>query len=101
GMARHDYTDDGGPYNATFWSYFILPHIDQVPLFATIPFVQQPDWTTGNYLLAVQMQLAVYRCPATSDQQAYSTTNGGNIPNRAAISYAANCSGSIGNPYAI
>jgi prepilin-type N-terminal cleavage/methylation domain-containing protein len=98
GMARFDHTDDGGPYNATFWSYFILPYIDQTPLFTSIPFLPQPDWTTGNYLLAVQAPLAVFRCPATSDQTAYNTTTGGTIINRFPISYAAVTSGSIGNP---
>src|SRR6478672_9331460 len=44
-LARFDHMDDGGPYNATFWSYFILPYIDQAPLYASIPFLQQPDWT--------------------------------------------------------
>jgi prepilin-type N-terminal cleavage/methylation domain-containing protein len=100
GMARHDEGDDGGPYAATFWSYFILPYIDQGPLYASASFVQTPDWTTGNYLLAAQAQLAVFRCPSTSDLLAYTTTSGGTITNRYAISYAANCSGSIGNPYA-
>jgi prepilin-type N-terminal cleavage/methylation domain-containing protein len=102
GMARHDEGDDGGPYSATFWSYFILPYIDQAPLYASAPFVQNPDWSTGNYLLAVQAQLPVLRCPATSDLLTYTTTylNGETIPNRFAISYAANCTGSIGNPYA-
>src|SRR5689334_1269319 len=33
GMARFDHADDGGPYTATFWSYFILPYIDQTPLY--------------------------------------------------------------------
>jgi prepilin-type N-terminal cleavage/methylation domain-containing protein len=100
GMARFDHTDDGGPYKATFWSYFILPYIDQGPLFATIPFVQFPDWTAGTYLAAVQTPLAVFRCPATSDFQTYTTTGGGTITNRYPINYAVNCTGSLGNPYA-
>jgi prepilin-type N-terminal cleavage/methylation domain-containing protein len=98
GMARYDHTDDGGPYAATYWSYFILPHIDQTPLYNSAPFVQYPDWTTGNYLIAVQTQLAVLRCPASTDQLTYTTTSGGTITNRFAISYAAVTSGSIGNP---
>jgi len=102
GMARISYTDQygnsGSQYNATFWSYFILPHVEQGALFESIPFMSYPNWTTGNYLLAVQAQLAVFRCPSSSDERTYSTTNGGNIPNRFAISYALNGSGSIGNP---
>ena len=100
GMARFDSGDDGGPYPATFWSYFILPYIDQNPLFMSAPFVQYPDWTQGNYLLAVEAQIAVFRCPSTTDLVTYTTTylNGETIPNRFAISYAAVCSGDIGNP---
>ena len=102
GMARFSYTDQygtaTGQYSATYWSYFILPYIDQTPLYASIPFVQFPDWTKGNYLAVVQTQLAVLRCPATSDQLSYTTTSGGTIANRFAISYALNGSGSIGNP---
>src|SRR5713226_6917350 len=32
-LARFDHMDDGGPYNATFWSYFLLPYLEQTPLF--------------------------------------------------------------------
>ena len=95
GMARFDHMDDGGPYPATYWSYFILPFIDQIPLYDTIPFVQYPDWTQGNYLNAVQTQLVVFRCPSSGDLTSYPS---GNIPNRFAINYAAVTSGSIGNP---
>jgi prepilin-type N-terminal cleavage/methylation domain-containing protein len=98
GVARHDEMDDGGPYAATYWSYFILPYIDQIPLYTSAPFVQQPNWTTGNYLLAVQAPLTVLRCAATTDALTYTTTTGGSIPNRFAISYAAVTSGSLGNP---
>jgi prepilin-type N-terminal cleavage/methylation domain-containing protein/prepilin-type processing-associated H-X9-DG protein len=98
GVARHDEMDDGGPYNATYWTYFILPHIDQLAIYTSAPFVQTPNWTTGNYLIAVQTQIAVLRCPATSDKLTYTTTTGGTINDRYAISYAAVTSGSLGNP---
>ncbi len=106
GMARISYMDQygvsppspSGLYNATYWSYFILPYIDQTPLFESIPFVSLPDWTQGNYLLAAQLQLNVLRCPATTDQTSYTTTTGGTITNRFAISYALVCSGNLGNP---
>src|SRR5439155_7548754 len=42
--------------------------------------------------------LAIYRCPSTTDELAYTTTSGGTIVSRFAISYALNGSGSIGNP---
>jgi prepilin-type processing-associated H-X9-DG protein len=96
-MARFDHMDDGGPYNATFWSYFILPFIEQTPLFNSCPFVRTPNWTAGNYLIAAQTPLTILRCPATSDQDSY---NSGGIPERFPISYAVVGSASIGNPYA-
>jgi prepilin-type N-terminal cleavage/methylation domain-containing protein/prepilin-type processing-associated H-X9-DG protein len=95
GLARFDYGDDGGPYSATYWSYFLLPFLDQGPLFMSVPFVQNPNWTTGAYLTAAQTPLTVLRCPATTDQLSY--TSGG-ITNRFPINYAAVVSGSIGNP---
>jgi prepilin-type N-terminal cleavage/methylation domain-containing protein/prepilin-type processing-associated H-X9-DG protein len=102
GMARISYTDEygtaTGQYNATFWSYFLLPYLEQAPLYNSIPFVPYPNWTTGNYLLAAQAHLPILRCPSTSDELTYTTTSGGTIPNRYAISYALNGSGSIGNP---
>jgi prepilin-type N-terminal cleavage/methylation domain-containing protein/prepilin-type processing-associated H-X9-DG protein len=102
GMARYSYTDQfgtsTGQYSATYWSYFLLPHLEQDNLYNSIPFMQYPDWTSGNYLAAVQTQLTVLRCPSSSDQLAYTTTSGGTIANRAAISYALNGSGSLGNP---
>jgi prepilin-type N-terminal cleavage/methylation domain-containing protein/prepilin-type processing-associated H-X9-DG protein len=96
-MARHDHMDDGGPYNATFWSYFLLPYLEQAPLFNSAPFVTTPDWTIGNYLIAAETQLPILRCPSSTDLDSY---NSGGIPNRYAISYAVVGSGSIGNPLA-
>jgi prepilin-type N-terminal cleavage/methylation domain-containing protein/prepilin-type processing-associated H-X9-DG protein len=96
-LARFDHMDDGGPYNATFWSYFLLPYLEQEPLYTSAPFVRTPNWTKGSYLDAAQAHLDVFRCPATSDELTYSS---GGIPERFAISYAVVGSGSIGNPYA-
>jgi prepilin-type N-terminal cleavage/methylation domain-containing protein/prepilin-type processing-associated H-X9-DG protein len=101
GMARISYMDqygNTGKYNATYWSYFLLPYLEQAGLASSIPFDPYPDWTKGNYLFAVQAQLPVFRCPASPDQLTYNTNTGGSIPNRYAISYALNCSGHIGNP---
>src|SRR4051794_14689206 len=44
-LARHDHGDDAGPYDCTFWGYFLLPYVEQQPLFLSIPLVQQPIWT--------------------------------------------------------
>jgi prepilin-type N-terminal cleavage/methylation domain-containing protein/prepilin-type processing-associated H-X9-DG protein len=101
GLARKSHMDEygnSGKYNAFYWSYFLLPYLEQGPLADSIPFVDYPDWTTGNYLLAVQAQLSVFRCPSSSDDLTYTTTTNGTIPDRFAISYALNGSGNIGNP---
>jgi prepilin-type N-terminal cleavage/methylation domain-containing protein len=101
GIARISEMDQyggSGPYQATYWSYFLLPYLEQAALAETIPFVANPNWTTGNYLRAVQANIPVLRCPASTDDQTYTTTTGGNIPARFAISYALNGSGSLGNP---
>jgi prepilin-type N-terminal cleavage/methylation domain-containing protein/prepilin-type processing-associated H-X9-DG protein len=101
GMARISFMDqlgNTGPYPATYWSYFVLPHLEQAPLAASIPFAEKPNWSSGAYLAAVQAVLPVFRCPATTDLPNYPVTSGGKIPERFAISYALNGSGSIGNP---
>ena len=55
GTARFDHMDDGGPYNATYWTYFILPQLEQANLYASAPFVQKPNWADGgSYQAAVQ-----------------------------------------------
>jgi prepilin-type N-terminal cleavage/methylation domain-containing protein/prepilin-type processing-associated H-X9-DG protein len=102
GMARISEMDQfgtsSGAYNATFWSTFLLPYLEQTALAQSIPLVNYPDWTSGPYLVAVQAQLPVFRCPATTDELTYTTMAGGTIRDRYAISYALNGSGSIGNP---
>jgi len=95
GVARYGASS---PSNATFWSYFILPYIEQTALFESVPLVQEPDWSKGEYLAAAEASLAVFRCPASTDNHTYTTTTGGIIPNRYAISYAAVSTGSLGNP---
>jgi prepilin-type N-terminal cleavage/methylation domain-containing protein len=95
GVAR---AGKGQPSNATYWSFFILPYIEQDALAKSVPLVQQPDWSQGNYTVAAQAQIPVLRCPASNDEPAYRTSSGGNIFNRYPISYAAVTSGSLGNP---
>jgi prepilin-type N-terminal cleavage/methylation domain-containing protein len=87
-----------GPSNATYWSYFLLSYLEQRSLFQSVPLVEQPDWSQGDYMAAAQAQLAILRCPASTDQADYNTSSGGHIFNRYAISYAAVTSGSLGNP---
>jgi prepilin-type N-terminal cleavage/methylation domain-containing protein/prepilin-type processing-associated H-X9-DG protein len=95
GVARYG---TGQPSNATYWSYFILPYLEQTALFQSIPLVQAPNWSKGSYLAAAETRLAIFRCPASSDVPAYRTSSGGNIFSRSPISYAAVTSGSLGNP---
>ncbi|MBA4189227.1 MAG: prepilin-type cleavage/methylation domain-containing protein [Planctomycetaceae bacterium] len=82
---------------ATFWTYFILPYIEQNNIYVGAPLVQAPDWTTGGYLIAAQAQISILRCASTTDLMTYSSQG---IPARFAISYAACQTGSIGNPAA-
>jgi prepilin-type N-terminal cleavage/methylation domain-containing protein len=95
GVARYG---TGQPSNATYWSYFLLPYIEQNAIFQSIPLVQLPNWSHGNYLAAAQAPIPILRCPASTDQPAYRTSSGGNIFTRYPISYAAVTSGSLGNP---
>jgi prepilin-type N-terminal cleavage/methylation domain-containing protein/prepilin-type processing-associated H-X9-DG protein len=94
----HARTGTGGSagLQAWFWSYFILPYIEQGPLFNSVPYVYPPDFTTGSYATACQTQISVYRCPSSTDPTTVTTSNG--IANRVPISYAAVSTGSIGNP---
>jgi prepilin-type N-terminal cleavage/methylation domain-containing protein/prepilin-type processing-associated H-X9-DG protein len=93
GYARRT-TFNGMPAMATFWSHFILPYVEQSAIYGAAPYVQQPNWTTGNYLTAVTTKLSVYRCPSTSDEPSY-TSQG--ITDRVPSSYAAVQTGNIGN----
>ncbi len=95
GVARYG---AASPSNATFWSYFVLPYLEQTALFEGAPFVKYPNWTQGNYLVAAEAHLAILRCPASADLPNYTTTTNGLIPNRFPISYAAVTSGNLGNP---
>ena len=95
GVARYG---TGQPSNATYWSYFILPYIEQSAVSQSISLVKQPNWSQGNYCAAAEAQMSILRCPSSTDQLTYRTSSGGNIFNRYAISYAAVTSGSLGNP---
>jgi prepilin-type N-terminal cleavage/methylation domain-containing protein len=95
GVAR---SGKGQPSNATYWSFFILPYIEQTALANSVPLVKQPNWSQGNYAVATQAPITIFRCPSSTDETAYRTSSGGNLFNRYAISYAAVTSGSLGNP---
>jgi prepilin-type N-terminal cleavage/methylation domain-containing protein/prepilin-type processing-associated H-X9-DG protein len=93
GVARVTIQESVSP--ATFWSFFLLPYIEQTNLYDSIPLVEQPNWTTGNYLAALQVPLVIFRCASSPDQPTY---NSQGIPARIPINYAACQTGSIGNP---
>jgi prepilin-type processing-associated H-X9-DG protein len=93
GYARVVAPESASP--ATFWSYFILPHMEQTALHQNAPFVQSPNWTGGGYLTACQTSVPGFRCPSTTDQLTYASQG---INSRVAISYAAVQTGDPGNP---
>ena len=96
GVARLNIQENASP--ATFWTYFLLPYVEQQNLFNTAPFTANPNWTDGGaYQAAAQAQLKVYRCPSSTDQLTYSSQG---IGTRYAISYAAIQTGDVGNPAA-
>jgi prepilin-type N-terminal cleavage/methylation domain-containing protein/prepilin-type processing-associated H-X9-DG protein len=95
--AREGRSDTAG-YSATFWSYYILPYIEQGPLFNTIPTGYPPPWSS-TLVAPLQAKVPTYRCASTTDQETYDVTEGGvTITGRAAVSYGVVMSGSVGNP---
>jgi prepilin-type N-terminal cleavage/methylation domain-containing protein/prepilin-type processing-associated H-X9-DG protein len=93
--------DGGGNPAAAHWTYFILPHVEQTALFQSIPITLPPDFTNAATLNAPQVAISTYRCPSSTDQETYtSTENGVTFPARRAASYGVVASGSLGNPTA-
>jgi prepilin-type N-terminal cleavage/methylation domain-containing protein/prepilin-type processing-associated H-X9-DG protein len=89
------------PYNtqAYHWSYMLLPYVEQGNLHKTMPFVANPNWTTGPYLAALQTPLKVMRCPSTTDAEFYDDNSRGVLtPRRFGASYGVVISGTAGNP---
>jgi prepilin-type N-terminal cleavage/methylation domain-containing protein len=84
---NYDLTGKENPIRRFNWTIAVMPYIEQDNLYKTMPFVANPDWTTGPYLAALQTQLKVMRCPSTSDQPAYDDNARGILtPQRAAAS---------------
>jgi prepilin-type N-terminal cleavage/methylation domain-containing protein/prepilin-type processing-associated H-X9-DG protein len=89
----------GAAEGALFWTYYILPYIEQGPLFNAMPAAVPPDFTNAGVLNAAQSFVPVYRCPSSTDAETYSVTeNGVTIPSRRGASYGVVLSGVIGNP---
>jgi prepilin-type N-terminal cleavage/methylation domain-containing protein/prepilin-type processing-associated H-X9-DG protein len=84
----------GSPAPATFWTYLLLPYLEQNALYSKVDLVANPNWQGGDYLTLATTILPIYRCPSTSDPL---TQNSQGIPNRAIISYVAVQSGNVGN----
>ncbi|HEY1067780.1 MAG TPA: DUF1559 domain-containing protein [Pirellulales bacterium] len=96
GYARGVAPETAAP--AYFWSYFILPQVEQQQLFDRMNYSASTvaaDWTTANNpnRIALETKIAVFRCPSTTDQETY---NSAGVPARAAASYAAVQTGSVG-----
>src|SRR5262249_47276496 len=79
GLTRHQTTTDNQPTATFFWSYFLLPYVEQVGVYENIP------WTTDAtvakfydpasvYGQAIGLKMKIFRCPSTTDSQTYSTT---------------------------
>ena len=94
GVARQQNQENVSP--AYFWTYFILPYIEQQNVYNSITLVASPVWADGaNFQAACQAQFKTLRCPATTDQLTY---NSQFIGARFPISYAAVQTGDVGNP---
>src|SRR5262249_24231146 len=89
------------PYNpaALHWSYLLLPYMEQMNLYKTLPQAPPPPaatWQSPPYLTALQTQLPYMLCPSTSDKPYYDDNSRGRaIPNRASASYVVVISGTI------
>jgi prepilin-type N-terminal cleavage/methylation domain-containing protein/prepilin-type processing-associated H-X9-DG protein len=111
GLALHNYHDAngllppaawmefiqpaGGNQSAYWWSYLILPYVEQGSLYSTMPFVRNPNWgTTTPYGQATTAQLKVLRCPSSASELSYNWQ----ITGRYETSYGVVCSGSMNNP---
>jgi prepilin-type N-terminal cleavage/methylation domain-containing protein/prepilin-type processing-associated H-X9-DG protein len=92
--------DTGGVApGALFWSYYILPYIEQTAIFDSMPTTMPPNFSNASVLNAVQANISTYRCPSSTDQETYSVTeNGVSMPSRRGASYGVVVSGSLGNP---
>ncbi len=92
--------DTGGVApGALFWSYYILPYIEQNAIYDSMPTTMPPNFSNASVMNAVQASISTYRCPSSTDQETYNVTeNGVNIPARRGVSYGVVLSGSIGNP---
>ena len=87
------------PPGALFWSYYILPYIEQTAIYDSMPTTMPPNFANTGVLNAVEASISTYRCPSSTDQETYSVTeNGVSMPGRRGISYGVVVSGSIGNP---
>lgn len=101
-----------------YWSYFLLPYLEQVGLYNSIPWLptysggSSPITTSGTFpgtntgslwvrspggLTAVTTPLTIFRCPSTTDQRTYRCGVGYIFNDRAPSSYVAVGSGTNGS----
>jgi prepilin-type N-terminal cleavage/methylation domain-containing protein len=65
------------PGTGFYWSYFILPYVEQVGVYENLPYNLDPTIAkfydpTSNYGLALAIKMKLFRCPSTTDGQVYS-----------------------------
>ncbi len=81
------------PFHAFFWSGFILPHMDQKPLFDSIDQTARFSVVDTSNYAALQAPLPMFRCPSSGIPS--SVANGQGVENRTPSSYLACASGLI------
>jgi prepilin-type N-terminal cleavage/methylation domain-containing protein len=99
GMTRNITAGDGDATAAFFWTYFILPFVEQTPLHDRAPWTLDPaiatfGSATSNYGIACATRIKVFRCPSSTDPDSINLLG----VDRACISYGGVQSGIMGNP---
>jgi prepilin-type N-terminal cleavage/methylation domain-containing protein len=103
GLALHNYHDGFLVFPmgyhwplGTGWSYHLLPHLDQGPLFqsftvGTPTAASQSIWRSGPPADALAVSLPIFRCPSSTSAEAVQNVDG--IPRRVPCNYTACASG--------
>jgi prepilin-type N-terminal cleavage/methylation domain-containing protein len=93
------------------WDCYILPYIDQAPLYNQINFSAVLDttrvlgWSSGTNRIGLETHIPGLRCPSSADEKTENITPQAPAANTTAIaqqvgSYGANASGTVGSPAA-
>jgi prepilin-type N-terminal cleavage/methylation domain-containing protein/prepilin-type processing-associated H-X9-DG protein len=119
GLALHNYHDANGvlppacwkervpgspsganSVTAYYWNFMLLPYLEQSALYASMPFVKNPNWGASPYIEGLRTPIPLLRCPSTSDPeiQDHPMSNQSGISVWYQTSYGVVSSGSIYNP---